>query len=729
MKYYQLTGKTTNELSLTALTGLPLRSLCPDSTLRLVATGCTADVKWSYTLKTTTGTLATTNDTLSLTYNTSLLAAWSAGDTLALTAACTLPNCGASQPSTTVKVVKKQSCATVNSDSSCLVYIKAINAINKETTTLTRVNGQLQPLTLSVVGSDSMPISNATYQWFFKNRLISNLPIINTDSIGKYKVIVSRNGANFCETFISLSATPCNPIPQEGVCGTTPSINIQGNCDNGPFLESLNIHDTFIAADYPIEVISITGGSVSTGWSGTGFIKLRLFDVLSNVEVQFNNIKLSTCYQLVCGKVETTYDPTAKNILEIDDISSTIKTTYADLQAFLNVFSGSPEDMKRLESFQNELVNAKTQIKTDAPNLVAIIDSTTYWLKELKNNPNACTNSSATPASSSTRNKRLSASVCPIDEINALSNQYNNESKNIPLKPCGSESSGHATPQDIELDPSDYPLNPTTLDKMYGNDPKKLKYLRLIQGKLAHQIIEWDYYLTRSVLGHKVYLERSIPRSSAKGKTGFADIVNETTGEIFEIKHVPGVDSGNVQVNRYVKFSNIHCPITPAWKRGTQYNAYANRRVFPWPFDPTKLLAAQLSINYPTGVIEYYFINKSGYQYQPVFLPVGVKEKVEEFVQKMRLQNLSPSLLEQETRRFLQENPNVVFYLQAALGVTAAVICVATVLEDIATLGAGLADDPASFALAYQLVKIAQSLPKITSPVGATGTRLILVTN
>jgi len=673
--------------------------------------------------------LATTNDTLSLAYNTSLLAAWSAGDTLALTAACTLPNCGASTPSTTVKVVKKQSCATVPTETNCLVYIKAMNLQNQETTTFTRLNGKLQPITLSVVDSNSMPISNATYKWFFKNRLISSLPVINTDSIGKYKVIVTRDGSNFCETFVSLSATPCSPIPQEGVCGTTPSINIQGNCDNGPFLESLSINDTFIAADYPIEVISITGGNASTGWSGTGLIKLKLFDVVSNVEVQFNGIKLSTCYQLVCGKVETTYDPTSKNILEIDDISSSTKTIYADLQAFLKVFSGSPEDIKRLQSFQNELLNAKTQIGNEAPNLVAVIDSTSYWVKELQNNPNACTNSSVNPSSSNLRNKRLSASICPIDQIIDLSNKYNIESQNIPLKPCGSESSGHATPQDIELDPSDYPLDPTNYKNKYSNDKTKLRYLQLIQGKLAHQIIEWDYYLTRSVLGNKVYLERSIPRSSAKGNTGFADIVNETTGEIFEIKHISGVDSGNVQVNRYVKFSNVHCPITPAWKRGTQYNVYANRRVFPWPFDPTKLLAAQLNDKYPTGVISYYFINKSGYQSQPVPLPVGVKEKVEEFVQKMRLQNLSPSLLEQETRRFLQENPNVVFYLQAALGVTAAVICVATVLEDIATLGAGLADDPASFALAYELVRIAQNLPKVASPVGVTGTRLILVTN
>jgi len=38
-------------------------------------------------------------------------------------------------------------------------------------------------------------------------------------------------------------------------------------------------------------------------------------------------------------------------------------------------------------------------------------------------------------------------------------------------------------------------------------------------------------------------------------------------------------------------------------------------------------------------------------------------------------------------------------------------------------------NDPASFAIAYQLVKIAQNLPKIASPVEATGTRLTLVTN
>ncbi len=60
---------------------------------------------------------------------------------------------------------------------------------------------------------------------------------------------------------------------------------------------------------------------------------------------------------------------------------------------------------------------------------------------------------------------------------------------------------------------------------------------------------------------------------------------------------------------------------------------------------------------------------------------------------------------EEAARRFLAEHPEVRYLL---IGAAIAVV-VATLAEDIATLGAGILDDPASLAVAYALVRVAQT--------------------
>ncbi|WP_157558503.1 hypothetical protein [Microscilla marina] len=54
-------------------------------------------------------------------------------------------------------------------------------------------------------------------------------------------------------------------------------------------------------------------------------------------------------------------------------------------------------------------------------------------------------------------------------------------------------------------------------------------------------------------------------------------------------------------------------------------------------------------------------------------------------------------------RDFLKKYPKVKYFLAGA----AALIMILTIIEDILTFGAGIADDPASFALAWALIKAA----------------------
>ncbi|MFL5899997.1 MAG: hypothetical protein ACJ75S_02185 [Solirubrobacterales bacterium] len=68
----------------------------------------------------------------------------------------------------------------------------------------------------------------------------------------------------------------------------------------------------------------------------------------------------------------------------------------------------------------------------------------------------------------------------------------------------------------------------------------------------------------------------------------------------------------------------------------------------------------------------------------------------------------------------MAQHPEVVGYIKAAMIGAAIAIVVATIIEDIATLGAGILDDPASFAAAWALVRaaleIGQRAPVLALP-------------
>ena len=92
---------------------------------------------------------------------------------------------------------------------------------------------------------------------------------------------------------------------------------------------------------------------------------------------------------------------------------------------------------------------------------------------------------------------------------------------------------------------------------------------------------------------------------------------------------------------------------------------------------------------------------------RPVRAPRTVLEKIRDFVNDAVEGGRNA---EEAARRFLEENPEVRQYLAAALIGAAILIVIITLAEDIATLGAGLLDDPASFAAAFALVRVAQQM-------------------
>ncbi|NBF39487.1 MAG: DUF4157 domain-containing protein [Spirochaetes bacterium] len=85
-------------------------------------------------------------------------------------------------------------------------------------------------------------------------------------------------------------------------------------------------------------------------------------------------------------------------------------------------------------------------------------------------------------------------------------------------------------------------------------------------------------------------------------------------------------------------------------------------------------------------------------------------EEIRQFIENALESGVSTAEeAERAARRFLRDNPWVEDYLIGA----AVLIVVGTILEDIATMGVGLLDDPASFTIAAALVRVAQSASRV----------------
>lgn len=96
-------------------------------------------------------------------------------------------------------------------------------------------------------------------------------------------------------------------------CGIVPKIEIT----NQQPLGAMVVHETFMAGDFPVKVLEVTG---SNGiFSGSGYIQVPyLFD--TRIGVEFNNVRINSDYQLIDGVVETTYDPDWSNVDFVDDL-------------------------------------------------------------------------------------------------------------------------------------------------------------------------------------------------------------------------------------------------------------------------------------------------------------------------------------------------------------------------------------------------------------------------
>ncbi|MDR2121741.1 MAG: hypothetical protein LBP34_01320, partial [Flavobacteriaceae bacterium] len=96
-------------------------------------------------------------------------------------------------------------------------------------------------------------------------------------------------------------------------CGIVPNIKLTNRQPLGAMVEN----ETFMAGDFPVKVLEVSGGNGT--FSGKGYIQVPyLFD--TRIDVVFDNVHINKDYQLIDGVVETTYDPNWGNVDYINDL-------------------------------------------------------------------------------------------------------------------------------------------------------------------------------------------------------------------------------------------------------------------------------------------------------------------------------------------------------------------------------------------------------------------------
>ena len=140
-------------------------------------------------------------------------------------------------------------------------------------------------------------------------------------------------------------------------CNITPNFNLS----NKEPLPNLYAGDTFKAGDFPIKVLETSGSNGR--FTGKGYVTIPYLNSI-RVGVAFTNVLVNTDNQLVEGSVVTVYDPSLRNILDIDDAVDTVTDAVDAVGEFVESisdlladFKGTEEQIQELERYNLEQNN------------------------------------------------------------------------------------------------------------------------------------------------------------------------------------------------------------------------------------------------------------------------------------------------------------------------------------------------------------------------------------
>lgn len=157
-------------------------------------------------------------------------------------------------------------------------------------------------------------------QWFTNKTNTNQLTLWNLKAGTRYEYQLQKN----CTVAQSIWSSPkefttfiTDNEASIYQCGISPNFSIT---NNEP-LPKLNAGDSFVAGDFPINVIEINGGKGR--FTGRGYVTVPYLNNIK-VGVEFTNVLINTDKQMSEGTVVTVFDPNLASILDTDEVVETV---------------------------------------------------------------------------------------------------------------------------------------------------------------------------------------------------------------------------------------------------------------------------------------------------------------------------------------------------------------------------------------------------------------------
>lgn len=170
-------------------------------------------------------------------------------------------------------------------------------------------------------------------------------------------------------------------------CGIPPAIDI---ATQEPLAE-LKKGDVFKAGDFPVKVQEVSGNNGR--FTGKGYVTIPYLKSVK-VAVEFTNVFVNTDSQLAEGMVITKYDPSMKNILDVDEAVNDVKETIAAVKDVVSeaesliedVFNNDDEDEENAPPIDPEIIEEVAGIdKQDDDTVVDNNTSTQGGIADVEN--------------------------------------------------------------------------------------------------------------------------------------------------------------------------------------------------------------------------------------------------------------------------------------------------------------------------------------------------------
>ncbi len=157
-------------------------------------------------------------------------------------------------------------------------------------------------------------------EWFLSKTTTNQLTLWNLKAGTQYeyqiqkKCTVTQSDWSFAKEFTTFIADNEDSVYE---CGINPDFSLT----NKEPLPNISVGDAFVAGDFPIKILEVSGSNGR--FTGKGYVTIPYLSSIK-VGVEFTNVLINTDKKLAEGSVITIYDPSLSNILDIDEAIDTL---------------------------------------------------------------------------------------------------------------------------------------------------------------------------------------------------------------------------------------------------------------------------------------------------------------------------------------------------------------------------------------------------------------------